>query len=307
MSENDYLEKTTIVSGDTVVSQFKKIREVPPALVVIFGPTALIGKQFLLTKPEYIIGRSNECDIFIDERSVSRNHARLIVSFLGQVTLSDLGSANKTFVASTQLQPNLPFELKNNDQIKCGNVILKYLEKGNPESVATQTMSDMALKDVLTGAYTKRALLDRGPEVIKRAIQLEEPISLLVFDLDHFKKVNDLFGHPGGDYVLKEFGRIVLNKVVRSEDFFARYGGEEFVLILLNSNLVIGSEVAERLRKTIEMHTFNYNNQIIPVTISIGVAERKATETDWDKVFNRADQAAYTSKKSGRNCVTVAS
>lgn len=307
MSDNDFLEKTTIVSGDTVVSQFKKMREVPPALVVIFGPTALIGKQFLLTKSEYIIGRSNECDIFIDERSVSRNHARVVVNLLGQVTLADLGSANKTVVAATQLQPNLPFDLNNNDQIKCGNVILKFLEKGNPESVATQTMSDKALKDVLTGAYTKRALLDRGPEVMKRAIQLEEPLSLLVFDLDHFKKVNDLFGHPGGDYVLKEFGRVVLNKVVRSEDFFARYGGEEFVLILLNSNLTIGSEVAERLRKTIETHTFNYNNQIIPITISIGVTERKPEEVEWDKLFDRADQAAYSSKKSGRNCVTVVS
>lgn len=307
MSENELSEKTTIVSGETVVSQFKKIREVPPALVVIFGPTALIGKQFLLTQTEYIIGRNNDCDIFIDERSVSRNHARVNVSLAGHVTLSDLGSANKTVVSETQLQPNLPFELQNNDQIKCGNVILKFLEKGNPESIATQTMSDKALKDVLTGAYTKRALLDRGPEVIKRSIQLEEPLSLLVFDLDHFKKVNDLFGHPGGDYVLKEFGRVVLNKVVRTEDFFARYGGEEFVLILLNSNLAIGSEVAERLRKTIETHTFNYNNQIIPITISIGVAERKIEENRWEQLFDRADQAAYSSKKLGRNRVTVVS
>ena len=306
MSAEDFADKTTIVSGETVFSQFKKVEQAPPALVVMIGPTALIGKQFLITKNEHMIGRHPECDIYLDDRSVSRNHAKVGVDALGKVRISDLGSANKTLVKNIQLQPNLPFELENNDQIKCGNVVFKFLEKGSIESIANQALSDKAIKDVLTGAYTKGALMDQGPEAVKRSQQLQQPLSLIVFDLDHFKKINDKYGHPGGDYVLKELGRVVLNKVVRSEDFFARFGGEEFVLVLLQSNLQIGAEVAERLRKTIEEHTFNFQGQLIPVTISVGVAQLQGTMHSWEDLFAKADAAAYASKKAGRNQVTVA-
>jgi diguanylate cyclase (GGDEF)-like protein len=222
------------------------------------------------------------------------------------VILTDLNSANKTVVKETQLQPNLPFRLENNDQIKCGNVIFRFYEKGNLQAFANQALMEKALKDPLTGAYTKGALLERGPEVIRRSQSQNEPLTILVFDIDHFKKINDIHGHPSGDYVLKELGRLILNNVIRSEDFFARYGGEEFVLVLLNAKAEIGSEVAERLRATVQTHIFNYNGIIIPVTISVGVAERSVQDKSWDDLFSRADRALYQSKQSGRNRVTMA-
>jgi len=306
MNEDDFTEKTTIVSGDTIGSQVQRADSAPPSLVVLIGPTALIGRQFVLNKREFLIGRSSECDIHVDDRSVSRNHAKLSIDSTG-VILTDLNSANKTLVKETRLQPNLPFKLENNDQIKCGNVIFKFYEKGNLQAYANQTLMEKAHKDGLTAAYTKSALLERGPEVIRRAQSQSEPLSVLVFDLDHFKKINDTNGHPGGDYVLRELGRLILNNVIRSEDFFARYGGEEFVLVLLNSNAEIGAEVAERLRSTVQSHIFNYNGTIIPVTISVGVAELSDQDKNWDDLFSRADRALYQSKQSGRNRVTMAS
>jgi diguanylate cyclase (GGDEF)-like protein len=305
MSQDDFTEKTSIVTGDTIGSQFQRADSAPPSLVVLIGPTALIGRQFLLNKREFLIGRSSECDIQVDDRSVSRNHAKITVDSTG-VILTDLNSANKTVVKETQLQPNLPFRLENNDQIKCGNVIFRFYEKGNLQAFANQALMEKALKDPLTGAYTKGALLERGPEVIRRSQSQNEPLTILVFDIDHFKKINDIHGHPSGDYVLKELGRLILNNVIRSEDFFARYGGEEFVLVLLNAKAEIGSEVAERLRATVQTHIFNYNGIIIPVTISVGVAERSVQDKSWDDLFSRADRALYQSKQSGRNRVTMA-
>lgn len=304
MSADELSEKTTIVSGETLGSQFRRADSAPPCLVVLIGPTALIGKQYFLEKRKYIIGRSAECEIQVDDRSVSRNHVKIEVQ-IDSIYISDLGSANKTYVRETQLQANLPFQLKNNDQIKCGNVIFKFLEKGNLEAYTNQTLMEKAMKDSLTGAYTKRALVERSNEVLKRSQSLNEPLTVLVFDIDHFKKVNDTYGHSGGDYVLKELGRLVLNKVIRSEDFFARYGGEEFILVLINSDIHVGSEVAERLRSSVESHTFNFNGSIIPVTISVGVAQRLPMEQTWDEFFERADAATYKSKQAGRNRVTV--
>lgn len=304
MDHNDFTEKTTIVSGDTIGSQVQRADKAPPSLVVLIGPTVLIGRQFVLNKKEYTIGRSSECDIHIDDRSVSRNHAKINVDSSG-VILTDLNSANKTLVKETQLQPNLPYKLENNDQIKCGNVIFKFYEKGNLQAFANQALMEKALKDSLTGAYSKGALLERGPEVIRLSQSQSEPLTILVFDIDHFKKTNDQYGHSAGDYVLKELGRLILNSVIRSEDFFARYGGEEFVLVLLNSKASIGAEVAERLRSTVESHIFNYNGVIIPVTISIGVAEKMDQDRDWQEFFDRADKALYQSKQSGRNRVTM--
>ncbi|MCS6838850.1 MAG: GGDEF domain-containing protein [Bdellovibrionaceae bacterium] len=305
MSKEDATGKTAIVSEQTLVSQFRKIHEAPPSLVVVMGPIALIGRQYPLQNKEYLFGRSPECDIQIEDRSVSRNHARFIVH-LDEVQIIDLNSANKTYVNETRLQPNIPFTLRNNDQIKCGNVYFKFFEKGNLQAYANEKLLEKALKDPLTGAFSKRALLERAPEIMKRSQFNNDPITILVFDIDYFKKINDTYGHPGGDFVLKELGQLVANHVIRAEDYFARYGGEEFVIILSNANQQIGTEVAERMRKKIEQHKFNYNGINIPVTISVGVCQKQDSDQDWETLFNRADSALYAAKQSGRNRVVVA-
>lgn len=305
-SSNDNLEKTSIVASDTFRGRLKDADEVPPAIVVLIGPPGYVGKQYPITANDIVIGRSVESQVYIDDKSLSRSHAKFAVN-AGEVSVIDLGSTNKTIVNGQTIPPLASCLLKNNDQVKTGNVIFKFLEKGSIEAMTNATMYERSQKDALTGSHSKGALLEKGPEAIKRAEVLNEPLSLVTFDIDHFKKVNDTYGHPGGDYVLKELCRVVITKLIRSNDFFARYGGEEFVLLLSGSPLKTAGDVAERIRHTIEAHEFMWEGKKMPITISVGVAAKLPTETEWTQLYERADKALYQSKQGGRNKVTVVS
>ncbi len=301
---SDSADKTSIVASDTFKGKLRAADDAPPAVVILVGPPGYVGKQWLITKPDMTIGRADGIDMSVTDASLSRSHAKFIVNAT-DVQIVDLGSTNKTQVNGVALPPMVPRRLANNDQIKTGNVIFKFLEKGNVESITNQQIFDKASKDALTGAYNKGALLDKGPESIKRADVLTEPLSVITFDIDFFKKINDGHGHPGGDYVLKELGQLMQSKLVRSNDYFSRYGGEEFVLILQATPIKTAMEVAERIRATIEAHAFVYETKKIPVTISIGVSA-KIHGDSWESIYDRADKALYQSKQNGRNKVTQA-
>ncbi len=301
---SDTADKTSIVASDTFKGKLRAADDAPPAVVILVGPPGYVGKQWLITKPDMTIGRSDGLDMTVTDGSLSRSHAKLVVT-MTDVQIVDLGSTNKTQVNGIALPPMVPRRLVNNDQIKTGNVIFKFLEKGNVESITNQQIFDKASKDALTGAFNKGALLDKGPEAVKRSDVLAEPLSVITFDLDFFKKINDNYGHPGGDYVLRELGQLMQSKLIRSNDYFSRYGGEEFVLILQATPMRTAMEVAERIRATVEGHVFRFENKIIPVTISIGVSTKNSTDT-WETIYDRADKALYLSKQSGRNKVTQA-
>lgn len=306
MAKNEDLsEKTSIVTGDTFSGKLKAADDAPPALVVLMGPQGYVGKQWLLTEPEYILGRAIESSIFLDDPSVSRSHAKISIQGT-EVSIADMGSSNKTVINGATLDANMKMRLRNNDQIKTGNIICKFLERGNLEAVANAQLNEKATRDALTGAFSKGALIEKGPEAMKRAEVLSEDLSVVVFDIDHFKKVNDTYGHAAGDFILKELGKIVSTKLVRSQDFFARFGGEEFVIILTGTPQKPAQDVAERIRHTIESAQFEFHGKLIPVTISLGLATRKPEETDWKVLFDRADKAVYQSKQSGRNRVCIA-
>lgn len=302
--QNDNLEKTSIVSSDTFKGKLKEADDVPPAIVVLIGPPGYVGKQYPINANDIVIGRSVESQVYIDDKSLSRSHAKFAVNG-GDVSVIDLGSTNKTIVNGQVIPPLASCLLKNNDQIKTGNVIFKFLERGNIEAITNAAMYERAHKDALTGAHSRGALIEKGPEAIKRSEVLNEPLSVVTFDIDHFKKINDTYGHPGGDHVLKELCRIVITKLIRANDFFARYGGEEFVLLLSGSSAKTALEVGERIRQTIESHEFIFEGQRILVTISVGVATRQANEDDWTQIYDRADKALYQSKQTGRNRVTA--
>lgn len=309
MAHNDEhtesLEKTSIVASDTFKGRMREADEVPPALVVLIGPPGYVGKQYPITANDIVIGRSVESQVYIDDKSISRSHAKFAVNG-NEISIIDLGSTNKTIVNGEVVPPLAACQLRNNDQIKTGNIIFKFLERGNIEAITNAAMYDRAQKDALTGAHSKGALLDKGPEAVKRSELLNEPLSLITFDIDHFKKINDTYGHPGGDYVLKELSNIVISKLIRSNDFFARYGGEEFVLLISGSSAKIAGEVGERIRQTIEAHEFEFENQKIAVTISVGIATKLPHETEWAQIYDRADKALYHSKQNGRNRTTFA-
>lgn len=304
MSDNEDLEKTSVLTSETLKITLDSANKTPATLVLLVGPASSIGKQWQLSGSDLVIGRSPNNSIFIDDRSVSKSHAKFVLA--GKDTLvMDLESTNKTVINSQPIPPLTTVKLKNNDQIKVGNVIFKFLEKGNIEAVSAQKAFDRSQLDALTGAYNRGALNAYAPEAIKRSDLIGMPLSLIIFDIDHFKKVNDTHGHAAGDYVIKEIARIVKDKLIRSEDFFARYGGEEFVLVLSATAVSISANVAERIRATIENHNFEFETTKIPITVSAGVAVRSPNGVTWDELFEKSDAALYKSKNRGRNQVSI--
>ncbi len=302
LDEQNHEEKTTVVKGDTFRVRMEEATKTPPCIVMLEGPAGYVGKQWPVDKSDIIIGRSMSSGIFIDDRSVSKSHARITISS-GDVFIFDLESTNHTVVNDDSIPPLVPVKLSNNDQIKTGNVLFKFLERGSIEAHAMEQLQTKSEKDPLTGIFNKGALATKGIESFRRAKLLKVPLSIAVFDIDHFKKINDSYGHPAGDHILRELAAVIGTRLIRLDDFFARYGGEEFVVMLFGSNLTQGIEIGERLRATIEGHNFVYQGIKIPVTISVGVSTKHADMTMWEELFAKADTALYDAKRGGRNMV----
>lgn len=302
----DLTDKTSILQSDTFKLRIAQAGQAPPSLVMLVGPVASVGRQWPIEDTDRIIGRSPTAHIFVDDRSVSKYHAKLVMAG-GDVSVIDLESTNKTVINGRQIQALMPHKLQNNDQIKVGNIIFKFLERGSIETVASATTFDRGLTDALTGIANRGALMSKAPELFKRSELLGITFTLMLFDIDKFKNINDTYGHPAGDYVLAEISKVVRDKLIRGNDFFARAGGEEFALLLLGSPPRQAEEIAERIRATIEGHDFVFENKKMPITISIGIAFKSEADASWEFIYERADKALYNSKNSGRNRVSVAS
>ena len=187
-----------------------------------------------------------------------------------------------------------------------GNVILKYVPAGEYEILFYGDMDSKAYTDPLTQISNKRYLEERLEAEFKRAKALSDDLALIFFDIDHFKKLNDTYGHDAGDFVLREVVNLIRGRFVGPKDVFARFGGEEFVLVLVNTAAERAGDVAENIRATVQAHVFIYDNQKLEVTISMGVAELNASTDNVAVLLKNADKATYESKNGGRNRVTVA-
>ncbi len=298
------LEKTSVVQSETFKLRLAEAGNAPPCLVLLVGPANTVGRQWPIEETDSVIGRAISAHISVDDGSVSKSHSKLSLA-AGEVSIIDLESTNKTIVNGEMLVPLTPRKLTNNDQIKLGNIIFKFLERGNIETVSTAQTYDRAMIDPLTQIHNKGALEHKGIEYFKKSQLLDIPFSIVTFDIDHFKQVNDTHGHSAGDYILKGLATNVRDKLIRGNDLFARSGGEEFTLLLLGSDCHQAEDIAERIRVTIEEKDFTFQNVKIPVTISLGVSTKHTSDHSWLDVFDRADQALYQSKKGGRNKVST--
>jgi diguanylate cyclase (GGDEF)-like protein len=165
-------------------------------------------------------------------------------------------------------------------------------------------LEELATLDGLTGLLNKRALTELGTQKLKSATRFKKPLSLMVCDIDHFKKVNDTYGHDIGDLVIKGFGE-VLRRVKRDTDIVGRFGGEEFVIACEETDDRGAAQLAERIRTELEATTFHSDQGQVKVTCSVGVAPFPAAGETWEALFKAADEALYVSKRTGRNRVTV--
>ena len=295
MSEND--EKTRVT----------QVVQAPPpdqgtgndCVVVIYAAEqGLLGKRYVLDKSPIRIGRGADNQIVLEGDSVSRRHCHFDLRH-GQWCIVDDGSTNGTFLNEEQVKG--AGVLSNGDRVKVGPTILKYLSGLDAEAKYHEEIYRMTIVDGLTQIHNKRYLFEALEKELIRARRYDRQLSLLIFDIDYFKNINDQYGHLAGDHVLRELARIVQERI-RRDEVFARYGGEEFVIVLPETPLAGGVALAENLRGRVETHPFSFQGERIPVTISVGcamLAEEKAAAD----LIQRADDKLYEAKRGGRNRV----
>jgi len=269
-------------------------------LVVLAGSS--VGEMYKIDSERMVIGRGQKAQIRLLDDGISREHAQLVLQG-EKIVLHDLGSTNGTYCNGLKVDKK---ELVDGDKILVGSTtILKFTYHDNLDEIFQKQMYESALRDGLTKAFNKKYFTDRLESEFTFATRHAAPLTLVLFDIDHFKRVNDTYGHQAGDHVLSEIASL-LTGTLRAEDVFARYGGEEFGVICRGSDLMQGQIVGERLRKAVEGHRFMYEGAHIPVTISVGVAALPLSSVkDANDLVALADQALYKSKNAGRNRVTL--
>ena len=290
----------------TVVVQAKRPQEATAGergnayLVMIHGDD--LGRRFAIGEHPVEIGRLTACEVSIDNESVSRKHAR--VWWTGQAyRVRDLGSTNGTYVNDVQV---LERDLSDGDQVRIGRAIFKFMTGANVESAYHEEVYRLKTMDGLTQICNKTHFQEAFERDATRVKRYGGELGLVLFDVDHFKKKNDTFGHLAGDYILRELSTLVSHKV-RRIDLFARVGGEEFAVLTPEPTLVGVKSVAEKVRAVIAAHVFHYDSHAISVTISAGVTVWQGATDSTAAMYKRADMALYQAKQSGRNQVVAAS
>jgi len=298
---DDYREGGTLILQRPIGSPDEKKALIGDAcLVNLHPPGPDIGKRVQLMNTQYIVGRDSEAAFVVSRSSVSRQHARLYMDEHGGWWVEDLNSTNGTFVNESRVKSQ---SLADADQVRFGDAIYKFLSGSNIESAYHEAIHNMAIQDGMTGIHNKRYFLEFLEREIAVSVRHSHPLTLVMFDVDHFKKVNDTSGHLAGDAVLKDLtGRI--KPRIRREDLFARYGGEEFACVLPSTALPGGIVFAEHLRTLIEERPTLFDNQEIRFTISVGVTTlHRETGVDPSMLIQRADENLYAAKRGGRNKV----
>lgn len=286
----------------TVVSQIAELEEGIKKAIILFLSGPLVGKIHVLEQGLTTVGRSPNNNITINDPRISRHHIKINVD--GEtVILEDLGSTNGTFINGSRAKVH---QLQHGDKIQISsNTIFKFALQDKTENIFQEELYKMAVVDPVTNTYNKRFFLERLKEEFSHSRRAGISLSLLMIDIDFFKKVNDTYGHLTGDFVLYQLAKI-FKSMMRTEDILARYGGEEFVAILRNTPEEGAFFLAERIRNAVAAKPIQFEEHQIPVTISIGVAvlDKEHDFKNIDEFIKLSDKNLYHSKENGRNRTT---
>ncbi|MFO0920906.1 MAG: GGDEF domain-containing protein [Pirellulales bacterium] len=298
------IENATPICDATIAQSQGQAFAVPFAgqecsLVQIYPPNVVEG-LVRIQCDRLSIGRDPQNDLPLTDGSVSRYHAELLRSEHG-FCVRDLGSTNGTFVNDQRISH---CNLEGGEILRIGSFLFKYLTANAIEAQYHATVYDAMTRDGLTGAFNKRYLMESLQREISRSRRCNLPLSVLIMDIDHFKKINDTYGHLVGDETLREFSQRIAS-TQRCDDLFCRYGGEEFVMILGGTTLEEAVAFAERCRTIVASSPFPCSCGDVPVTVSIGAATftPDTPSSQASDLLQQADQCLYEAKQSGRNRV----
>lgn len=296
------------VDGATVLRPKRKgegpLEPTQWALVVYSGTS--LGRVFPLPPGETLVGRTPQTAIMLPDEEVSRLHARLLVAddaMSTPPTVEDLGSTNGTLVNGIATRGQVA--LQNGDRLTLGGHVLKLMAMDAMERAFHETLLDQSTRDPLTGLHNRAAILEEFRNRFDLSRRHQRPLTVMICDLDHFKRINDTLGHGAGDLVLTVFGeRVKAN--LRTSDLAGRIGGEEFLMVLSETELEGGLLLAERLRQAMALEAVPLPSGPLEVTCSIGVTERQPKDFEASAMIGRADAALYRAKHAGRNQVASA-
>ena len=275
------------------------------SLILIAHPEQRhLGSRYRLTRGGSLeIGRAPTADVSLPEvLSVSRNHARLHWTD-GGVQIEDLGSTNGVCLNNRRLEG--PTVLQNGDRVQTGAVHFKFLLEKDLEHAYHLAVYELMMRDGLTELYNRRKFEEESQREFARAERYDRPLSLILFDIDLFKGINDTHGHLAGDAVLKSMATL-LSGHVRAEQVMARVGGEEFALLCPEVDAEGARALAERLREAIAQQAHGEERSRFLITCSFGVAARSPGMASPLDLFAASDDALYRSKQAGRNRVSLA-
>jgi diguanylate cyclase (GGDEF)-like protein len=291
--------KTTEVrlETDDSLDAVERAHQHEPALILLEGD--LPGQVFRLRPGRQVIGRRPECDIRVRERAVSGIHAE-VIRVRDTVTINDLASTNGTLLNGLRIRTPTP--LAQGNLLKIGNCVFKYVDS-LLEVEFTEGLHSRGITDQLTGAYNRSYIVARLGFATDTASEAK-PVSVVAFDFDNFKQVNDQYGHAAGDQVLRATSTLIIETFLRPGDLFGRMGGEEFVIVMPDTPLDKAAETAETLRRSMEERSFLYEGSPIQLTCSFGVCTVSTVHEQPESLLLRADELLYRSKRDGRNRVS---
>ena len=266
-------------------------------LVVLYGES--IGRRVPLRDAPLTVGRASDTDLQFEEEAVSRHHCRFEPNggSVDRWRVVDLGSTNGTYVNDRAVTNAL---LQHGDRVQIGRTICKFLASGHVEAAYYEEIYRLVTTDGLTGLANRRAFGEALAREVGRSARYGRPLSLVVLDIDHFKAINDTYGHLAGDAALRQLGA-VLRANLRREDTVGRLGGEEFAVILPEIDLAGARLVADKVRRLVASQGFSYDGASMRITVSAGVVARAPSERDPEEIMRRGDALLYAAKRGGRN------